>query len=231
MKKKNLFKQVKASFNYTRSTPRFLISICIGVIVYILFKPEKLNELTHFMIGWDAFCLSMLIMSWTTFFITSVGKTIPQAKKQDQKKFVIFLLSLASIFVGFLAVILMLSAKFESKGIMNITVSAAIIGMIFSWLLFHTIFTFRYAHLYYFDNPDTTTMEIGGLKFPGEKRPDFLDFAYLSFGIGMTFQVSDIDITNARMRHLALAHSILSFFYNTIIFALTINIIINMNSA
>lgn len=228
---KNISKRIKIIFNYTRSTPRFLISMVIGLLVYLIIRPSAVSNLTHLMIGWDAFSLCMLLMSWITFFITDAGETIPQAKKQDQKRPVIFILSLASIFIGFLAVFLLLATKYETKTETNITVTVAIIGMIFSWFLFHTIFTLRYAHLYYYDNPDTPKVEIGGLKFPEENRPDFLDFAYYSFVIGMTFQVSDVDITSSQMRHLTLMHSILSFFYNTIIVALTINVIVSLKGA
>ncbi len=231
MRRKKFFKRIKVLFNYTRSSQRFLISLCIGAVVYFLIKPQGVHSLTHLMIGWDSFSFSMLLMSWITIFITDAAETIPQAKKQDQKRPVVFILSLASIFIGFLAVFLLLSAKYESKTETSITVTVAIIGMLFSWLLFHTIFTLRYAHLYYYDNPDTPKVEIGGLRFPGEKRPDFLDFAYYSFVIGMTFQVSDVDITTSRMRHLTLLHSIISFFYNTIIVALTINVILSLKGA
>ena len=106
-----------------------------------------------------------------------------------------------------------------------IVLPIAILGMLFSWLLVHTIFTVRYAHLYYRNDPDQPEMHVGGLKFPSEDRPDFLDFAYFSFVLGMTFQVSDVEISSKTIRRIALFHGLLSFGYNTVIVALTINII------
>ena len=88
----------------------------------------------------------------------------------------------------------------------------------------HTIFTFHYAHLYYFKNMDDTT-EGKPLDFPGKTKPDYLDFAYFSFVIGMTFQVSDIEIPSRTIRRTVLAHSLLSFALNTFVVALTINLI------
>ena len=64
----------------------------------------------------------------------------------------------------------------------------------------------------------------GGLEFPSEKRPDYLDFMYFSLVLGMTFQVSDVQITARKFRRLAAAHGLLSFLFNTIILALTVNI-------
>lgn len=221
---------IKQKLGNTSSRKRFVFSLLTGVIIFLLIKPAGAGSLTHLMIGWDAFCFCMLFLSWSVIFITDPRDTIKRAKTQEPNSFAIFILSIVSIFIGLLAVFLLLSTRYETKTETNITVTAAIIGMIFSWLLFHTIFTLRYAHLYYYDNPDTPDVEIGGLRFPGEKYPDFIDFAYYSFVIGMTFQVSDVDITMSRMRHLTLAHSILSFFYNTIIVALTINVIAGLRS-
>jgi uncharacterized membrane protein len=68
----------------------------------------------------------------------------------------------------------------------------------------------------------------GGLDFLNEKRPDYLDFAYFSFVIGMTFQVSDVTVSSSRIRRLVLLHGLISFLFNTIIVALSINIIAGM---
>jgi uncharacterized membrane protein len=88
-----------------------------------------------------------------------------------------------------------------------------------------TVFSLRYAHKFYGDHPDEGRDEIaGGLDFPGkDQRPDYLDFAYFSFVIGMTFQVSDVQITSRDFRSLVLLHGVLSFAFNTVILALTIN--------
>jgi uncharacterized membrane protein len=94
-----------------------------------------------------------------------------------------------------------------------------------SWFLVHTVFTMHYAHAYYRDeDEDPNTSGSGGLEFPNEKEPDFLDFAYFSFVIGMTCQVSDVQISSSGMRRLALVHGLLSFLFNTVILALTVNL-------
>lgn len=96
--------------------------------------------------------------------------------------------------------------------------------MVTSWTLLHTLFGLRYAHTFYGDSQQSGVHEhAGGLIFPGNRPPDYFDFAYFSFVVGMTCQVSDVQITSRRMRHLTLAHSVLSFGFNTIILALLIN--------
>ena len=95
--------------------------------------------------------------------------------------------------------------------------------MIAGWWLIHTIFTFRYAHLFYYDG-DNNQRADRGLEFPGTEKPSDYDFAYFSFVVGMTFQVSDVQVTTASMRRMVLTHGIIAFAYNTAILALGINI-------
>jgi len=91
-----------------------------------------------------------------------------------------------------------------------------------SWVLLHTVYSLHYAHVYYGDSDeDADTDE--GLEFPGDQPPDYFDFAYFSFVIGMTCQVSDVQVTSKRMRRLTLMHGIISFGFNTFILALLIN--------
>ena len=102
--------------------------------------------------------------------------------------------------------------------------------MVFSWFLIHTIFTLRYAHIFYGDNEERPHTHAAGLKFPGDKNPDYFDFAYFAFVLGMTFQVSDVQITSNKLRRMAMWHGLLSFGYNTIMIALTINLIAGLGN-
>jgi uncharacterized membrane protein len=110
---------------------------------------------------------------------------------------------------------------------LNLHILMSVFAVILSWGLVHTLFLFRYAHLYYEDavqgKPNGKYLE--GLEYPDEKEPDYLDFAYFSFVIGMTFQVSDVEISSRRIRRLALLHSLIAFGFNTVIVALSINVI------
>ena len=130
-----------------------------------------------------------------------------------------------SISASFTAVLLLILAKQDSKSFETLRLIIAISGMILSWFLIHTIFTLRYAHLFYGDDLKNPKVHAGGLEFPDDKKPDYFDFAYFAFVLGMTFQVSDVQITSKRLRRLAMWHGLLSFGFNTIMIALTINLI------
>ena len=97
----------------------------------------------------------------------------------------------------------------------------AALGVISAWGLLHTSYTLHYAYLYY-----RSEESAGGLAFPGEQSPDQLDFAYFAFTIGTSFAVSDVDVTDRAIRRAVLGHQILSFFFNTSILALVINLVL-----
>ena len=127
---------------------------------------------------------------------------------------------LASTFSLFAAGVVMRQAKTiapeHSMGLAVLCMGAVVIA----WLLTHTAYALRYAHLYYRDDEEG----IGGLVFPGDSPPDAVDFAYFSFTIGMCFQVSDVTITSRQIRHEVLFHGCLSFAYNTAVLALALNV-------
>jgi len=104
----------------------------------------------------------------------------------------------------------------------------AVMTIIGSWLLVHTVFAQQYARNYYQDHESINQQIAGGLDFPSDRQPDFWDFLYYSFVIGMTSQVSDVQTTSREMRRLTLLHGILSFFFNTTILAMSINIIASL---
>jgi Predicted membrane protein len=108
-------------------------------------------------------------------------------------------------------------ASLTSGGTKVVLTAAAILTVISSWALVHTVFTLRYAHTYY-------RRPVGGVDFSSDEVPDYHDFAYLAFTIGMTFQVSDTDLTTTAMRRLALRHALLSYLFGAVILAMTINV-------
>ena len=200
------------------------IIICIGLAIVVYFIADiKNNALGRLMIGWNTFSLCLLIMTWITFKITTPDEIRRQAALQDASRVTIFIIILVSAFASFFAVLLLVISKKEETQALDIPI--AISGMFFSWFLVHTIFAMRYAHIYYGDHETNPDMHAGGLVFPDDDKPGYSDFAYFSFVLGMTFQVSDIQITSKRLRRIALLHGILSFGFNTIIVALTINVI------
>lgn len=197
-----------------------LLSLFSGIAAYLLSFLCKMDTLTHIMFGWDVFCVVLNTLHWYMFFHTSSAETHLKAKMQDETRGEIFVIVVVSTFAGLLAVILLLI----NKDIEPLDLIIAIFGMFLSWFLVHTTFTMRYAHLYYGDKQKEKSEKDGsGLEFPGNDEPDFIDFAYFSFVLGMTFQVSDVEISNREIRRLSLLHSLIAFIFNTVIVALTIN--------
>lgn len=213
------------SFEKINSVQKVLICLGIAIAAYLIVEIKNIDVLTHVMIGWDAFSLSLLIMTWITFFITSAKQIRIQSKVQDPNKSVIFIIILICTLASFLTVLLLIVTKKQSDSKATWELPIAVAAMIFSWLLIHTSFTLRYAHIFYGDHETEPNTHAGGLEFPGDTLPDYLDFAYYSFVLGMTFQVSDVQITSRRFRRMALLHGILSFVFDTIMIALTINIL------
>lgn len=197
-----------------------LLSFLSGVIAYFVSFLFKMGALTHVMFAWDIFCLTLIGIHWYMFFHTTAAETHVKAKIQDETRGEIFAIVVVSTFAGLMAVVLLLI----NKDIKPLDLIIAISGMFLSWFLVHTTFGVRYAHLYYGDSQNSKVDKQGsGLDFPGNHQPDFIDFAYFSFVLGMTFQVSDVEISSRRLRRLALLHSLIAFIFNTVIVALTIN--------
>ena len=210
------------AFERLHAIHKIIICIVLAIAAYLV-ADIKNNPLTRLMIGWNTFSLCMIIMTWITFKITTPDEIRRQAELQDTSRVVIFVIVLISAFASFFAVLLLVISEKKETEAFDIPVAMA--GMFFSWFLVHTIFAMRYAHIYYGDHETQPAIHAGGLIFPEDDKPDYIDFAYFSFVLGMTFQVSDIQVTSKELRKMALLHGILSFGFNTIIVALTINVI------
>jgi uncharacterized membrane protein len=199
----------------------------IALIVYFFTKNQPLS--IAFMFVWIAFSGSFLIFSWIIIFGSHPKGLRNIAGEQDTSRSLTFLFVLFAAFISVFAIVVLLQqTPHSSKGGLTYHILLAAAAVFCSWTLIHTLFTLRYAHLFYtYSERSNQSHEknAGGLEFPKTTVPDYLDFAYFSFVLGMTFQVSDVQITSALLRRLALLHGFLSFVYNTIIIALSINII------
>ncbi|WP_224018215.1 DUF1345 domain-containing protein [Ferruginibacter albus] len=174
------------------------------------------------LILWTGFAIAFISTSAFVFFNLPVSEIIKKANKEDGSRlFVLLSVLCSSCAAMFTVLLLMLSNKMQSHKTLVEVIS--VIGMMSSWILVHTLFTFHYAHMYYFKSKNAQSTKV--LEFPNELKPDYLDFAYFSFVIGMTFQVSDVQVSDPHIRRTVLAHGILSFALNTFVVALTINLI------
>lgn len=189
----------------------------------------KMSSPIHLMITWLVYSLVNLAFSWFTILASHPSEVRKHAHDQDSSRTFVFIFVISAAFASLLAVVILLQTKGDltrQEMLLHVIISTATV--ISSWWLVHTVFTLRYAHFYYC-NMDKDKRgkheEPGGLDFPEEPKPDYLDFTYFSFIIGTTFQVSDVRITSRRIRRLVWMHGVMSFAFNTIIVALAINII------
>jgi uncharacterized membrane protein len=196
---------------------KLVISLVVGLTMYFAVQPGN-DPIIHIMIGWDAGCAVLLLLSWISFFTITPKQIREQYKKQDETRLLIFLIIVVSALASLSAIVDLFLSK-------SPYLAVAVSGMMLSWALVHTIFASRYAHLYYGNDKNDSSVHAGGLMFPHDTAPAYLDFAYFSFVVGMTFQVSDVQVTSKRIRRLVLVHGLISFCFNTFIVALTISLI------
>jgi uncharacterized membrane protein len=208
---------------------RLLISLCLSAIVFFFIR-DKFTMPAVILFTWISLALTIIIMDWIIILSSHPREVRKIAKLQDSSRTFLFLFVIAASVVSMMAVIFLLKSSKGSHGAsVNEHILLAITAVVISWWLVHTVFTLRYAHLYYdTDKDDGTPRAGGGLQFPGGDEPDYLDFVYFSFVLGMTFQVSDVEISSKEIRRLAWLHGLLSFAYNTAILALSINVISGM---
>ncbi len=158
--------------------------------------------------------------------LTATPETMRRhARQEDIGRLIILSLITIAACASLLAIGFILHDKGASHKLLFLHLTLSLATIVGSWLLVHTIFAFHYANAYYKDNKTLNDCKADGLDFPGDIEPDYWDFLYFSFVIGMTSQVSDVQITSRLLRRLTLIHSVLSFFFNTMILAMSINII------
>jgi len=202
------------------------MSVAVAVSVWFALR-HRVRLPTQAIATWDAFAVSVLLLAWITIVTTPSQQIRKRAQAQDSSATLVFAFVLCAACAGLFAVVFLFhSSKGAPAPQLALHVALSAVAVLGSWSIVHTLFGLRYAHKFYGDGEDGAKSEpAGGLDFPGGNAPDYLDFAYFSFVIGMTFQVSDVEITSRTFRHMVLIHSVLSFGFNTFIVALAINTI------
>lgn len=206
-------------------------SALVAVLIYI-FAPAWLHGATRFVSAYDAFAVTLLAMLWFSGLHNDSALTRARASADDPGRNAVGLIVFVAVVVGLVAAIAILG---HGPLVQNATErwTAYILGFTAisaGWFLVHTVYTFRYAHLYYFDD-DGDGEACGGIKFPGTPEPSDTDFAYFSFCIGTSFAVSDPQVTETRIRREVIAHSIIAFAYNSVIVGMVINLFAGIFSA
>jgi len=210
-----------------RARYRLAIAVLAGVLASIA-PGTGGSAALRFLIPWDVGAATYLVLAWIVIAHADARVTRRRARSQDVGAYVILVLVLTAAFASTAAItFLMQGVKELALWPKAVHLTLSVIALISSWLLIHTLYSFHYARRFYASRSDPDA-EARGLNFPGRDNPDYFDFAYYSFVVGMTSQVSDVSINSHHMRRLTLVHGILSFVFNIAIFALSVNIIVTV---
>lgn len=197
---------------------RLLIGLGVGALAFTIASRYVIWPL-QLLITYDSYALTVNALAWLSMTYLHPREMQKTYRLQDSGRVLILLFAITAALASFFAVIFLLDVvKQLNEDHIRVYIILSALTVINSWVLLHSLFTLRYAHLYYQQEP-------GGLNFPDTNEPGYEDFAYVAFGIGMTSQVADVGPTTPAFRRLILAHSLLAFAFNTLIVALSINVV------
>lgn len=227
-----------------RSITPHLCGLGPAMLTVVWLRRAGIETLTGWLCGWVIYCLIVLALFWLLATRLDAVQTAHRAKIDDPGGFMLFLLVILACCASLFAVLMAVQAGHALRGAGR-WAHLALVGtsLALSWLLMHAAYALHYARVYYQARVDrepaahaergrrgksaSTRLPVdgGGLSFPGGQAPDYPDFFYFSAVIGMTSQVSDVQITGRRMRRLATGHGMLAFAFNLVILALGVNVL------
>jgi uncharacterized membrane protein len=168
------------------------------------------------LVGWMVFAVAFLGITWVTIGPMTAEQTAAHAGSEDPRPAAADALVVAAAVASLVAVgSLLLQGSSINK---EISAVVSMVAVALAWASVHTVFTTRYARLYFTGTP-------GGVEWGGNEPPGYRDFAYLAFTVGMTFQVSDTAVTDGRVRFAVLRHALLSYLFGTVFIATMINLV------
>jgi uncharacterized membrane protein len=213
---RTLTQLVGESHSGRRRTTVAAASGFVAVAVIVWFVPWQLTVL----VGWDVAAVVVLVRAWRHLWRWDAEETRAFATREDDTRAGSELTLIVAGSVSLVGVALAFVEANHASDAMDVVLRAAgVLTIALSWGVIHTVFALRYARLYY-------TEPVGGIDFKNRTElPEYRDFAYVAFTIGMTFQVSDTALRETDIRATALRHALTSFVFNTVIIAVTVNIV------
>jgi uncharacterized membrane protein len=209
-----------ALLRIVRARPRLFTCGAIGVVASVVLTfVTSWRPATRALAGWDISVALYLTVVVEMMASSDIHRIRRRAAEQDEGRFTILVMTVAAAVASLAAIFIQFGGSAVNGSRRPVTLILPALTILLSWALIHTMFALHYAHEFY----DETTS--GGLAFPGDDRePDYWDFIYFSFVIGMTSQVSDVGITSKQIRRTAAAHGVVSFVFNAALLALTVNL-------
>jgi uncharacterized membrane protein len=214
-----------------RARPRLFLAVLLGLAIAAI-APSGWRPATRALAGWDIALTVYLVLAFRLMTGCDANHIRRRAALQDEGRFTILVLVVGSALASLMAILAELSGANRQPS----QLALAGVTILLSWTFMHTIFALHYAHEYYgektadkavgkaAEKAAETAPKGGGLNFPNEETPDYWDFVYFSFVIGMTSQVSDVAVTSRQLRRLVAVHGVASFIFNVTLLALMVNI-------
>lgn len=211
---------------------RLLIALLLGIGGYVLLSAA----------GWPGSISLRVALAWDIAAATYLTLAIVMMWRHDEARIrararaidislpeIVTIVMLAGLFSLFAVAKVLGEGGGLAPGGRGAHIGVGVLTVLLSWFAMHVIYAVHYAHIYYDPAEREGASRVrGGLDFPGAGEPDYWDFVYISFVIGMTCQVSDVQVTARDMRHLVTAQGIIAFFYNTTVVALAVSIAANL---
>jgi uncharacterized membrane protein len=205
-------------FSARRTLSSFAAGSAAGLVVGLLFSWRLLP-----LVSWTVtVAVALTWVWWRSWPQDSEGTKLLAEQESLTRSTDVWLLAAAVASLVIVAVALVQSKDRQSVASVA-SVLLSVLSVALSWALVNTVYAFKYARLYYFDEPD-----IGGIDFKQEAPPTYSDFAYLAFTVGMSFAVAETEPTSTHMRKVALGHALLSFTFGTGVLAVAISLITNL---
>lgn len=203
---------------------KFYFALIAGLLTWLVSQSPSLP--VRILIAGDAFFIAYLAATGLLVLNAQADQLRRRSEYADEGISIIILITLTGVGLTLASIFMIFHEPSPSPAWHLIL---AIISLPLGWMTLHTVSALHYGHLYYQakDKASGKGKDRGGLIFPGTSEPAAWDFLYYSFVIGMTAQVSDVQVTNVEMRRLTLFQGIVSFFYNTVLMALVLNIVVN----
>lgn len=222
---------IVAAGRAVRDRPRMSSAILVGLAtgLVLCLAPNNLSPSTRAILAWDCAVSTFIALMMAMMSKSDILQIQARSAAQDEGQGLTLTLSIFAATASILAIAIELSLAKADHGLVKaLRVALAFLTIGLSWFFTHLIFALHYAHEYY--SPETCPdaaghAERGGLAFPGKEPPDYWDFVHFSVVLGVASQTADISFTGKPLRRIGTLHSVLSFVYNTIALALTINLL------
>jgi uncharacterized membrane protein len=210
-----------------RGHPRLFAGLAVGVAAGMLL-PDWVRPHTRLLLAWNIGTWLYFILAAVLFARATPATMRRRARDSDEGRFLVLILTSCAAIAAIGAIVAQLAATKDLSGTPKaLHIALAATTILSAFFFIHLTYALHYAHEYFDEldqDPDKDAQDAGGLRFPGTEDPDYFDFLYFAFIIGVASQTADVEITSKEMRRVSLAHSILSFFFNSAVLALTINI-------